>query len=189
MTLYYFHPLLSDGLSDWKMAGRGGFRVVAANTIESHGGPGLLWYAGQVYENFVLRVEWRTMRGDANSGVFIRCPPLADDFQPAIDRGYEIQIDDYGVDPEHDRSFSRLHITGAIYKLAPARVVASRGAALWNDFEITARGGTIEVMLNGELVSRLTQASREPRGHIALQAHHDGSNVQFRNLQLRRLED
>jgi hypothetical protein len=67
--------------------------------------------------------------------------------------------------------------------------VTSRGAALWNEFEITARGGTIEVVLNGEAVSRLTDASREPRGHIALQAHHEGSNVQFRNLQIRRLED
>jgi hypothetical protein len=189
MSLYYFHSLLSPDLSGWKMAGRGGFRDVGDGVIESHGGHGLLWYAAEIFENFILKVEWRAMRGDANSGVFIRCPPLGDDPQPAIDRGYEIQIDDYGVDPEHDKTFSPQHITGAIYKLAPARIVVSRGAALWNEFEITARGGTIEVVLNGERVSRLTNASREPRGHIALQAHHEGSNVQFRNLQVRRLED
>lgn len=188
MTLYNFHALLSDGFAGWKMAGRGGFRPVD-DAIESHGGPGLLWYAAQIYENFVLRIEWRAMPGDANSGVFIRCPPLADEPQPAIDRGYEIQIDDCGVDPEHGKTFSPLHITGAIYKLAPARIVASRGVALWNEMEITARGGTIEVVLNDEIVSRTTSASREPRGHIALQAHHDGSCVQFRDLQVRRFED
>lgn len=189
MTLYHFHSVLSDDLSGWKMAGRGVFRPLGGGTVESHGGPGLLWYAAEIFENFVLTVEWRTMRGDANSGVFFRCPPLADDPQPAIDRGYEIQIDDYGVDPEHDKTFSPLHITGAIYKLAPARIVTSRGAALWNEFEITARGGTIEVVLNGEAVSRMTDASREPRGHIGLQAHHDGSNVQFRDMRIRRWED
>lgn len=189
MSMYNFHSLLSENLSGWKMAGQGGFRGCGEGVIESHGGPGLLWYAQEIYENFVLTVEWRTMRGDANSGVLIRCPPLASDPQPAIERGYEIQIDDYGVDPENDKTFSPMHITGAIYKLAPARIVTSRGAALWNQFDITARGGRIDVVLNGEAVCALTSAAREPRGHIALQAHHDGSNVQFRNLQVRRLED
>lgn len=164
MALYSFHPLFSRDLSGWKMAGAGGFRVVAPKTIESHGGPGLLWYADQIYENFILKVEWRLGRGDDNSGVFIRCPALADDPRPAIERGYEIQIDDCGYDPERDRCYSPLHITGAIYKLAPAKIVTSRGAALWNDFEITARGGTIQVLLNGEEVSRLTEATRERAG-------------------------
>jgi Domain of Unknown Function (DUF1080) len=189
MSMYNFHSLLSEDLAGWKMAGQGGFRPVGSGAIESHGGPGLLWYTEQLYENFVLRVEWRTMRGDANSGVFIRCPPLTSDPNLAIDRGYEVQIDDYGLDAENEKTSSPLHITGAIYKLAPARFVTSRGAALWNEFEITARGGTIDVILNGVAVSSLTNASREPRGHIALQAHHEGSNVQFRNLQVRRLED
>ncbi len=187
--MFSFHPLLSNDLSGWRMAGAGGFRAVAADTIESHGGSGLLWYADQIYENFILKVEWRVTRGDDNSGVFIRSPPLANDPKPAIERGYEIQIDDRGYDPEKHTYKSPVHITGAIYKLAPARIVTSRGAALWNEFEITARGGTIAVVLNGEEVSRLTEASREPRGHIALQAHHEGSHVQFRNLQIRRLED
>lgn len=187
--MFQFHPLLTPTLTDWKMAGAGGFRALDNGAIESYGGSGLLWYVDQIYENFVLKVEWRTMRGDDNSGVFIRCPPLQNDTQPAIERGYEVQIDDRGYDPAHDRFNSPLHITGAIYKLAPARIVTSRGAALWNDFEITARGGTIQVVLNGETVSSLTNASREPRGHIALQAHHEGSHVQFRNMQIRRFED
>lgn len=187
--MYSFHPLLGADLAGWRMAGDGGFRTAADGAIESFGGPGLLWYAQEIYENFILKVEWRTMRGDDNSGVFIRCPPLENDSKPAIERGYEIQIDDQGYDPENDSYKSPLHITGAIYQLAPATVVTSRGAALWNEFEIAARGGTIAVVLNGEEVSRLTDASRQPRGHIALQAHHEGSHVHFRNLQVRRLED
>ncbi len=180
--------LISQELAGWKMAGQGGFCWLGDGVIESHGGPGLLWYEQETYEDFVLQVQWRTMRGDANSGVFIRSPALTNDPQPAIERGYEIQIDDWGVDSQHDRSFSWLHITGAIYRLAAPRIVASRGTALWNEFEITAKGSTIEVALNGEHVSRLTNASREPRGHIALQAHHEGSNVQFKNLRVQRTQ-
>jgi Domain of Unknown Function (DUF1080) len=187
--MYSYHSLLTPELAGWQMAGEGGFQSMADGAIESYGGPGLLWYAAEIYENFILRIEWRMTRGDDNSGVFIRCPPLAKDPQPAIERGYEIQIDDRGYDPENDAYRSPLHITGAIYKLAPAKIVTSRGVALWNEFEVTARGGTIAVVLNSEEVSRLTDASREPRGHIALQAHHEGSRVQFRNLQVRRFED
>ncbi|HLS82155.1 MAG TPA: DUF1080 domain-containing protein [Steroidobacter sp.] len=168
-------------------AGRGGFRPLGDGVIESFGGPGLLWRPDEVYDDFVLAVQWRTMRGDDNSGVFIRCPPLQDDVRPALERGYEVQIDDQGYNPATRRYWDPLHITGAIYKLAPARIVTSRGAALWNEFEITVQGASIRVALNGEEVSRLDHASREPRGHIALQAHHQGSHVQFRNLQVRRL--
>ncbi|HEX2492228.1 MAG TPA: DUF1080 domain-containing protein [Steroidobacter sp.] len=189
MPLYQYHSLLSPELTGWRMAGAGGFRLAPDGAVESYGGPGLLWYEVQIYENFILRVEWRLMRGDDNSGVFLRCPPLQEDLAPAFARAYEIQIDDRGYDPEKDVCRSALHITGAIYRLAPAKIVASRGVALWNEFEITARGGLIDVRLNGEEVSSLTNADREPRGHIALQAHHEGSHVQFRNLQIRRLED
>jgi hypothetical protein len=189
MSMFKFHSLLTPDLTGWKMSGDGGFRAIERGAIESYGGSGLLWYADQIYENFVLNLEWRTTHGNDNSGVFIRSPPLVDGPQAAIERGYEIQIDDRGYDPETDKCKSPLHITGSIYKLAPAKIVTSRGAAIWNEFEITARGELIQVVLNGEEVCRLDKASREPRGHIALQAHHEGSRVQFRNLRIRRLED
>lgn len=187
--MYHYHSLFSRDLSGWRMAGQGGFRWVADDTIESHGGSGLLWYADQIYENFILRVQWRVTARDDNSGVFVRCPPLQDDPAPAISRGYEIQIDDRGYDPQRKVEGSDLHLTGAVYKLAPAHALYSREVGQWNAFEIVARGGLIEVTLNGAQASRLTDASREPRGHIALQAHHEGSRVQFRELQVRRLED
>ena len=182
-----FEPLLREGLAGWTRAGTGSFEWLADGTLEIDGGPGLLWYAEHSYGDFVLQVQWRTMRGDANSGVFIRVPPLANDPQPAIDRGYEIQIDDYGVDHSNQKLYSPLHLTGAIYELAPVRFGMSRGAALWNTFEITARGASIDVVLNGTLVSHLHNAMREARGHIALQAHHAGAPVQFRDVSIRPL--
>lgn len=183
-----FRSLLTPDLAGWRMAGPGGFWWVAEGVLESHGGSGLFWYADEVFEDFVLQAEWRITRREDNSGIFIRCPALGDDPQPAIERGYEIQIDDRGLDPETGTLGSPLHLTGAVYTLAPAACLASRPVGSWNEFEITARASIIAVRLNGREVSRLENAGREPRGHVGLQNHHDGSAVQFRSLRIMRLE-
>jgi hypothetical protein len=61
---------------------------------------------------------------DDNSGVFIQFPALdntdpANDWKPAVDQGYGIQIDDTGKNPDvNPNGFNdRLHRTGAVYKL------------------------------------------------------------------------
>jgi hypothetical protein len=127
-------------------------------------------------------VEWRISVPEDNSGVFVRAPALTDSPQPAIERGYEIQIDDRGVDPDDNVLGSLFHLTGAIYRLVPALRRASRPAGQWNGFEISMRGSMLAVRLNGDHVSHLDDGSRERRGYIGLQNHHEGSAVQFRNL-------
>jgi hypothetical protein len=179
---------LTPDLSGWRMAGPGGFRRVADSVVESYGGSGLFWYADEVFENLLVTVEWRLTEPEDNSGVFLRCPPLIASPRPAIERGYEVQIDDRGLDPERNVLGSPLHLTGAIYGLAPAIRRCSRPVGEWNSFQVSANGSTIAVKLNGEEVSRLENASREPRGHIGLQNHHEGSAVQFRSVRITLLE-
>ncbi|HJU19006.1 MAG TPA: DUF1080 domain-containing protein [Stellaceae bacterium] len=180
-------PLMHPDLVGWRMAGAGGFLCREGGVIESQGGSGILWYAGAEFEDFVLRVHWRFTGSEDNSGVFLRIPPLGSDPQPAIEQGYEVQIDDRGFDPRTGRLGSTLHLTGAVYGLAPAALRASRALGQWNEFEITARRDAISVRLNDMPVARLDSAARRPRGHIGLQAHHDGSAVQFRGLRVKRL--
>jgi hypothetical protein len=175
--------LLTPELAGWCMAGTGGFRWVADDVLESYGGPGLLWYAERRFDVFTLSVEWRILHADDNSGVFVHCPPLAGDPSPAIAQGYEIQIDDRGVDPRTGSLNSPLHVTGAIYERAPAQRLASRGAGEWNVFEVVARPEELIVLLNGEEVSSLALTPGAD-GHIALQNHHEGSRVQFRGLRV-----
>lgn len=176
---------MSDLFSDmqgWRMAGPGGFRRLPDGSVESQGGSGLFWYAVTSYDDFRLSVEWRITRETDNSGVFIRIPPLTNSPAPAIERGYEVQIDERGINPAAKRRDDPLHLTGAIYRLAPARQRASHHVGEWNRFEILARDFDIAVSLNGVEVSRLTTALRRRGGHIALQNHHEGSAVQFRRL-------
>jgi Domain of Unknown Function (DUF1080) len=75
--------LLTGDLAGWRMAGPGGFRRLPDGSIESYGGSGLFWYPDEVFEDFVLTVAWRITRLEDNSGVFLRCPPLADSTRPA----------------------------------------------------------------------------------------------------------
>jgi hypothetical protein len=49
-----------------------------------------------------------------------------------------------------------------------------------------ANGLQIKVTLNGQLINTF-QSNRLTAGHIALQAHHGTSRVQFRNLQIKKL--
>jgi Domain of Unknown Function (DUF1080) len=175
--------LLAD-LDGWRMAGQGRFQPVAG-AVESEGGPGLFWYARRDFADFVLRVEWRSLAASDNSGVFIRTPPLHADWRPAIEQGYEIQIDDRGYDPETRSTGSPLHLSGAVYRLAPAVAFASHAIGAWNSFHIMAQGPAISVVLNGTKTARLTRdVGRRRSGHIALQCHHPGSRVQFRRLQV-----
>lgn len=183
-----FRPLPVDARDGWRMTGSGEFRVVAPGVVESDGGPGILWYAAEEFGDALLVVDWRLASPDDNSGVFVRMPPLAgDDLTPATERGWEVQIDDRGVDHERGVTGSALHRTGAIYGRAPGDFPVSRPPGCWNRFEIETRGASIVVRQNGVVVSALTDERAPRRGHLGLQAHHPGSRVRFRGFQVRLL--
>jgi len=182
-----FKPIFTGDLAGWQMAGSGGF-VVNNGILESQGGIGLLWYTREEFKDFLLKVDWRATHPDDNSGVFIRFPALSSsnpqaDWQLAVNHGYEVQIDDTGFNPDTGTLHDPTHETGAIYALAPVSKLASRPLGEWNTFEIQAKGDTITVVLNGKQVTQYkVDPLRPPAGHIGLQNHHPGSQVQFRNI-------
>ena len=164
------------------------------NIIETIDGIGLLWYTREQFANFILRVDWRATYPDDNSGIFLRFPALGNsdptnDWKLAVDQGYEIQIDDTGKNPDvNPPTFGDpLHVTGSVYKLAPATKVASRPLGQWNAYEIQAKGNDITVILNGQLVTSLKNGNRPTQGYIGLQNHHVGSRVQFKNIRIQPL--
>jgi len=151
----------------------------------------------EVFRNFVLQLEWLSFNpagpNNDNSGIFLRFPALnasnpTNDWKLAVDRGYEVQIDDTGFNPATGQRGEPRHQTGAIYTLVPASRVASKPAGEWNTYVIEALTDRISVRLNGELVTDyVTDGSRPPAGHIGFQNH--TGKVQFRNIMLRTLAD
>lgn len=171
--------VLFDGssLSGWSHAGPGHFEL-RDGVLRSHGGLGLLWFSGQSFGDFELRLDWRTSDRTDNSGVFLRFPDPNDDPRVAIDHGYEVQIND---DPDRDPQ-----TTGAIYGFRAPSSSASHSPGEWNSYRIRVTGSEYAVWLNDVLVNQFvsTDSRRGPEGYIGLQNHDPESSVDFRAIRV-----
>jgi hypothetical protein len=143
----------------------------------------------ETYEDFVLRLEYRT-GGDSNSGIFLR----SSERDKAVLR-MELQIlDDHGKPPG-------IHSTGSLYSsVAPAKNMA-KPPGEWNTVEASVIGRQIVVIWNGEKIHdvnlddpRISKpegyplAARPRFGYIGLQAYVKISPVAFRNIRIKVLK-
>lgn len=141
------------------------------------------------YGDFVLRLKWRVPK-NGNSGVFVHVPVLAKGEHPH-EKGIEIQVlDDQG--PEYAGKLKPWQYTGSIYGAVPAENSTYKGSGQWNDYEITCQGDTLEVKMNGKLVSSAdvtkfeTLKARPRRGFIGLQNH--GTGVEYKDIEVKELK-
>lgn len=156
--------------------------------LETFGGYGLYWYMKDQFANFILKLEWRVARRDDNSGIYIciPAPSVPNPLQAADNQGHEIQIDERGYDSQTNTEGHPKKRTAAIYNLQAPTAFPSNPIGDWNTYAIEANGSQIKVTLNGQLVN-VYQSKRQVSGFFALQAHHYGSRVQFRNLLIKKL--
>jgi len=135
------------------------------------------------YKDYEIRTEF-WVEPDSNSGIFIRC---ADPNKIGADNCYEVNIWDARPDPSYG--------TGAIVNVAKVDPMPKAGGK-WNTYEITAKGSTLTVVLNGQKTVA-AQDSKLPNGHIALQhglgnkdangVANDKGVVKFRKVEVRPL--
>src|SRR5690625_333973 len=177
---------LFDGetLEGWTQAGPGGFEIDECGLLQPYGGMGLLWYEEQLFEDFVMQVDFRVQDPADTSGGFVRIPdPEGDPWKP-VNEGYESQI--YGAT---DNPMGR---TGAVYTFAGADPVATNPVGEWNTMEIEAIGQEYRVTLNGVEVATYTgDGSRGLEGFVGLQNHSAGQaagdTVDVRNVWIKEL--
>lgn len=153
------------------------------------GGP---LYTEAVYDDFVVRLEFKLPPG-GNNGLAIRFPGSGD---PAYAGMTELQIlDDTAA--KHARLDPRQY-HGSAYGMVPAWRGYLRERGEWNFQEVTVRGSTVRVELNGNVIlhadlqdvtSFLGDKSHPGKdrtaGHFGLAGH--ASPVAFRHLSLRTL--
>ena len=159
-------------------------------------GLGLLWHETAMPPDYVLRLQWKRFRHEANSGVLLRFPDIRskgyrNTAWVASHFGYEVQIDELGAPDGSDR-----FRTGAVYGEAAQTfsLRAARPAGEWNDYEIRVQGNRFTVLLNGVQVTDFVNAD-PGRGQpsaagaptfVGLQIH-PGSRMAFRNVEYRAL--
>jgi hypothetical protein len=151
------------------------------------------------YGDFILKFDFKL--GDrGNSGCGLRFPGAGD---PAFD-GLELQM----VDPRYfppDQKPLPSELTGALYRaIEPKKQVFKQND--WNTYEITLKGTSAKVILNGETVvdtdlhsikttlkrhngkDVVPMKERPLKGHIGFQElSRGGDHVQIRNARIKEL--
>ncbi len=183
-------------LNGWKHVGPGSM-TVENGLIHTHGGMGLLYWAGGPVGNCTIHVVYKMRDKNDNSGVYVRIPvePL-EPWMP-VNYGYEVQIDN--IAPGEDE----YHITGTLYSLTKPLARPGKPGPEWNIMDITLDGPHTVVVVNGVKVTDYTEGqpvppkklSYEPErgrrpifGFFGLQNHSDNDIVFFKEVALKPLK-
>lgn len=165
-----FTPLFdAHDLSGWTAVGDANWTVQDGVLAADKGAMSFL-VSDASYRDFDLRVEvW--ISPEANSGVFIRCSDRKV-FNPA--NAYEVNVFDARPDPTYG--------TGAIVDVAKVSPMP-RAAGRWSLLEISARGDSLTVVLNGQKTVDGVRNAAHAEGPIALQ--YGSGSVKFRRVDIR----
>jgi Domain of Unknown Function (DUF1080) len=136
------------------------------------------------YKDYEIRAEF-WVDADSNSGIFIRC---TDAEKIGAETCYEVNIWDTRPDPSYG--------TGAIVNVAKVDPMPHAGGK-WNIFEITAKGSSFTVVLNGQKTVDGAQDAKLANGKVALQhglgakdangVANDKGVVKFRKVEIKPL--
>ena len=176
--------VLFDGksLDNWNQIGDANWRIEDGVAVADKGDGFLV--SKNAYGDFQLRAEF-WVDDAANSGIFIRC---TDPAKVGGATAYEVNIWDQRPDPTYG--------TGAIVNVAKVSPMP-KTAGKWNVYEITAKGSTFTVVLNGQKTVDGAQDSKFASGRIALQhgpglkddkgVANDRGVVKFRKVEIKPL--
>jgi hypothetical protein len=156
-------------------------------------GKGGTIYTKDEYSDFVARLEVKLPPG-GNNGLAIRYPGKGDTAYVGM---CELQVLDDTAAQYKTLDARQYH--GSAYGMAPAHRGFQRPIGEWNFEEVTVKGSTIKVELNGTLIldtdlSKVTDYmanSKHPgkdrkSGYFGFAGHNDP--VEFRNVRIKRLD-
>jgi len=167
---------------------------VTDGTIQCKPGKGGTIYTKENYSDFVVRMEIKLPAG-GNNGLAIRYPGKGDTAYVGM---CELQVLDNTA-----KKYAKLHPAqyhGSAYGMAAAKRGHLKKPGEWNTQEVTVKGHTIKVVLNGETIldcdlSKLGKTMGpitkfkgrlRTEGHFGFAGH--GAAVQFRNVRIKRLK-
>jgi Domain of Unknown Function (DUF1080) len=175
---------LFDGksLDNFSKTGDANWRVEDGAIVADKGNGFLV--SKNSYGDYQIRAEF-WVEPDSNSGIFIRC---TDPEKITAENCYEVNIWDMRPDPSYG--------TGAIVNVAKVNPMPKAGGK-WNVYEITAKGATFTVVLNGQKTVDGVQDPKLANGRIALQhglgikddkgVANDKGVVKFRKMEIKPL--
>lgn len=131
------------------------------------------------YSDFVLRLKFRLINGQGNSGIQFRSKPVPNSHEVS---GYQADIGQQYWGCLYDESRRN-----KVLVQAPQDALAKLDKNGWNDYVITVRGNHITLELNGSRTVDYREAEPgiDGSGFIALQIHGGPAmEVQFKDIDL-----
>jgi hypothetical protein len=171
---------LWDGktLNGWHVIGKGQWKIeggaIRGTNVKAEKDFGHL-VSDRDYTNFTIRVKYKTVAG--NSGLYLR---IAEKGFSGV-TGFQAEID-----PEKDAG--GLYETNGrswVSQPKPADVKKWFKPGEWNEMTVTARGGDIEVKVNGITSAKITNDPGRAAGKFALQVHGSQDvDVWFKDIEI-----
>ena len=138
----------------------------------------------RLFTDFTMRIRFRFMTADADSGIFFRTMGATQFMRGWPNNAYQIQL-------RNPATQSRLPPVAGLFRhgmpagdltFDPAAVEKlSRGTGEWQDLEFTVSGETLTVRFNGTEVTRAGNIVRQP-GYVGLQA--EMGALEFRSIEI-----
>jgi hypothetical protein len=169
----------TNGLDNFTRTGDANWRG-QDGTVMADAGKGGFLITKKSYKDFQIRAEFWA-EPTTNSGLFIRISD-PDPTKVGANNSYEVNI--------FDQRPESIYGTGGIVDFAPVMPMPKAGGR-WNTYEITARGASLIVTLNGVQTVNI-QNSRFTQGPFALQYAPGvrgipGGAIKWRKVQVREL--
>ena len=138
----------------------------------------------QQFTDFTVRLQFRFVTADADSGIFFRTAGSTQFMRGWPNNGYQVQV-------RNPATESRLPAVGGLFRhgMPPGEITydqplvekLSRGTGEWQDLAFTVAGETLTVRFNGTEVTRAANIVKQP-GYIGLQA--EVGSVEFRSIEV-----
>lgn len=160
---------------------------VKEGVLVCKGNPGGYLATKGRFESFKLVVEWRWPGKPGNSGVLMRItgepkmlPNCCEAQLKSGDAGAMYGFQGFKIDGDESRRFANPNAVGGLTGVRKA-LANEKEAGEWNRFEITAKGDTVTIVLNGKQVNQATSVDVRA-GQIGLQS--EGGEIHFRNVKI-----
>ena len=167
---------------------------IVEGAIQCKKGKGGTIFTKEVYADFVVRFEFKVPPG-GNNGLAIRYPGKGN---TAYGGMCELQVLDENYEKVRKAKLDPRQVHGSAYGMAGAKRGFQRPTGEWNEQEVTVKGATIKVILNGTeiLDADLSKVKdfmggkphpgmNRKEGHFGFAGHSDP--VSFRKIRIKRL--
>ncbi len=168
---------------------------VTEGTVSCKAGKGGTIFTKAEYSDFIVRLEFKVPSG-GNNGLAIRYPGQGDTAYVGM---CELQV----LDDNYDKVKGKLdprQVHGSAYGMVAAKRGFQKPNGEWNVQEVTVKGSTIKVVLNGTVIldcdlkevkefmgGKPHEGMNRTKGHFGFAGH--GDAVVFRNIRIKDLAE